>query len=642
MIRKILLSVFCLFTLIGNAQQNRELKADRNYEDFAYIDAIAIYTRLANKGYKSENMLRKLGNAYYFSANYPEAAKWYEQLLEMNPIAEPEIYFRYSNALKSVGETEKANQYMKKFNELNKTDSRAVKFINNPDYLKDIEHQKDKYSIGNVNFNSSYSDFGVAFWQNNLVFGSNRLERLAHRKESSWDGQPLSALFYSDNTKIKAFKRLTSKFNISTPVFTKDGNTVYFTQNNIVDNRRAYSKDHSTLLKIYKAEFINEKWANIEELPFNSNDYSCAHPALSEDEKTLYFASDMPGTLGDSDIFKVAILENGTFGKPENLGKQINTEGKESFPFLSIDNELYFSSNGHLGLGGLDIFKFTLVDDVLTVVNVGERVNSAFDDFAVYINDDNKTGYFSSNRPGGLGADDIYAITDIYRAPKPIPYTQSFSGIVSDRLTNLSISNVKITILDANFNPLTETYTNSDGSYQTLPIAGEPGGIIYIKAENEDYITDEKRVILPENIGETKVSIKLDKRIIEVGRGDDLAKVFEIENVIYFDYDKANIRQDAAVELAKVYEVLSEYPKMKLDIRSYTDSRGSNEYNQKLSDQRAKGTIDWLVKEGINKNRLTGKGYGETKLVNDCTDGVECTEEQHQKNRRSEFIITDL
>ncbi len=634
--------MFCLFTVLGSAQENKELKADRNYNDYAYIDAIAIYTRLANRGYKSENMLRKLGNANYFSANYPEAAKWYEQLLEMNSEVEPEIYFRYSNALKSIGEFEKAELYLKKFSETNKTDSRATSFLKKPNYLKDIENQKDKYTIGNVNFNSSYSDFGIAFWQNNLIFGSNRPERLMHEKTSSWDGQPLSALFFKENDKIKSFKKLTSKFNISTPVFTKDGNTVYFTQNNVIGKKRGYSEDHSTFLKIYKAEFLNGKWTNITELPFNSNEYSCAHPALSSDEKTLYFASDMPGTLGDSDIYKVAILGNDTFGKPENLGSKINTEAKESFPFVTVENELYFSSNGHLGLGGLDIFYIDLKEADTVVKNVGEPVNSSFDDFAVFINEDNKTGFFSSNRPNGLGADDIYTITDIYHAPKEIPYTQSFSGIVLDRLNSDKIANVKITVLDANFKPLTETITVNDGSYKTINISGEPGAIVYIRAEHEDYITDEKRIILPETIGETKVEIKLDKRIVEVGRGDDLAKVFEIENVIYFDYDKSNIRPDAAVELAKVYEVLSEYPKMKIDVRSYTDSRGSDAYNQKLSDQRAKGTIDWLVNEGIAKNRLTGKGYGETVLVNDCTDGVECTEEQHQKNRRSEFIITDL
>jgi len=642
MIRNFLLSIFCFFSFLGNAQQNRELKADRNYEDFAYIDAIAIYTKLANKGYKSESMLRKLGNAYYFSANYPEASKWYGELLEINTNVEPEVYFRYANALKSIGEIEKSNQFMNQFHELNKTDSRGINFKNNPNYIKDIESKKDSYSVGNVNFNSSYSDFGVAFWNNQLIFGSNRPERLADRKVSAWDGQPLSALFFLKDDKAKSFKALTSKFNISTPVFTKDGNTVYFTKNNVVNNKRAYSDDNSTLLKIYKAEYVNGKWTNVSELPFNSNQFSCAHPALSQDEKTLYFASDMAGSIGDSDIYKVDILSNDSYGTPQNLGKNINTEAKESFPFITNDNVLYFSSNGLQGLGGLDIFYLDLNDPSAVVKNVGEPLNSPFDDFAVYINDDNKTGYFSSNRTGGVGFDDIYAITDIYHAPKVIPYTQSFSGNVTDRFTMLPISNVKISVLDSNFNQLNHVLTLENGNYSLSEINANSGDIVYIKAEHQDYITDEQRIVLPNEIGETKVDIKLDKRIVKVGRGDDLAKVFEIENVIYFDYDKSNIRKDAEVELAKVFEVLDQYPKMKIDVRSHTDSRGSHEYNQKLSDQRSSGTVNWLINKGIDKSRLTGRGYGETQLVNGCSDAVNCTEEEHQKNRRSEFIITDL
>jgi len=642
MVKKIMLFLFSLFITASNAQLNKELKADNKYQKFAYIDAIVIYSKLVNKGYKSESMLLKLANANYFSANYPEAAKWYKQLFEMNKQVDNEIYFRYSNTLKSIGETDLANQFLQRFNEQNILDSRGIRYKENPNYLNEIEKSKDTYSIGNVDFNSKFSDYGIAFWKDQLVFSSNRPERLSHTKKNAWDGQPLSALFYEDNSKVKSFKELTSKFNISTPVFTKDGNTVYFTQNNSINNKRAYNSNNTTLLKIYKAEFINDQWQNIKELPFNSNEYSCAHPALSYDEKTLFFASDMPGTFGDSDIFNVAILGNDSYGIPQNLGDKINTEGKESFPFITSEGQLYFSSNGHLGLGGLDIFKTDLNTNNAVVDNVGEPVNSAFDDFAIYLNSDVKTGFFSSNRPGGLGFDDVYAITNIYHAPKyslPSPF---FSGNVMDKWTNAPIDSVKVSVFDINFNSLNYTYTNIDGSYQTYTVAGQPGDVFYIRAEQKDYITAEQRLILPENLDDIKVQIKLDKRIVEVGRGDDLAKVFEIENVVYFDFNRSDIREDAIAELAKVYEVLSQYPKMKIDIRSHTDSRGSSAYNQKLSDQRAKGTINWLIKQGIDKSQLSGKGYGKTQLVNACLDGVSCTEEEHQKNRRSEFIIVDL
>ncbi|WP_177761253.1 OmpA family protein [Flavobacterium sp. I3-2] len=640
MIKKItiLACVFCVF--ISNAQHVQELKANRNYQDYAYIDAISIYTKLADKGYESENILRKLGNAYYFSANYPEAAKWFGKLFQMTTEVEPEIYFRYSNALKSIGEIDKANQFLEKFNQLSQNDSRAIKFKNNPNYLKDIEKQKDKYSIGKVNLNSKYSDYAVTFWNDKLILSSNRPASSKSSKKNSWDGLPFSSLFILNENQIENFDELDSKYNISTPAFTKDGNTVYFTQNNLKKNKKEHG--FTSHLKIYRADYINGKWENISELPFNHADYSCAHPVLSTDEKMLFFSSDMNGTFGDSDIFRVKIYENNQYGLPENLGKKVNTEGKETFPFISSDNVLYFSSNGQLGLGGLDIFKIDFNDENAEVVNLGEPINGPFDDFAIYLKNDNKTGYFASNRPQGLGYDDIYSINDIVRPPKPIPYLHSFSGKAIDRLTEAPINQVKVSVLNANFDSIYDVLSVANGTFQLPKIAGAPGDIVYIKAEHPDYITEEKRMVLPEIAGNTPVVIKMDKRIVEVKKGDDLAKVFEIENVIYFDYDKSNIRKDAAVELAKVYEVLSEYPKMKIDVRSHTDSRGSDAYNQKLSEQRARGTIKWLVEQGVDPSRLTGKGYGESMLVNECENGVTCSEEQHQKNRRSEFIITDL
>ncbi|RRJ92433.1 OmpA family protein [Paenimyroides tangerinum] len=640
MMKKIALLVFGFCVMTSNAQQLQELKANRNYQDYAYIDAISIYTKLANKGYKSENILRKLGNAHYFSANYPEAAKWYNELFEMTTNVEPEIYFRYSNALKSIGQIEKANQYLDKFIQLSENDSRAVKFKNNPNYLKEIEKQKDKYLVGYANVNSKYSDYAVTFWNDKLILSSNRPGSSKASKINTWDGQPFASLFVLNGKKMESFDALDSKYNISTPTFTKDGNTVYFTQNNLIKNKNNHG--FTSNLKIFRADYVDEKWKNITELPFNNDDYSCAHPILSQDEKALYFSSDMPGTYGDSDIYRVKIFGNNQYSLPENLGKKINTEGKETFPFMGSDNVLYFASNGHLGLGGLDIYKIDLKDENAEVVNLGEPVNSSFDDFAIYLKTDNKTGFFASNRPKGLGYDDIYSINDIVRTPKPVPYLHSFSGNVMDRLTEVPINKVKVSVLDANFHPLYDVFSVANGTFQLPKIAGSPGDVVYVKAEHPDYITEEKRMILPEKAGDTKVIIKMDKRIVEVGKGDDLAKVFEIENVIYFDYDKSNIRMDAAVELAKVYEVLAEYPKMKIDVRSHTDSRGSDKYNQKLSEQRAQGTIKWLIEQGVDPSRLSGKGYGESMLVNDCEDGVKCSEEEHQKNRRSEFIITDL
>ena len=630
----------------ANAQEMKEKKADTKYENSAYIDAISIYTKLADKGYASEELLAKLGNSNYFTANYEEAAKWYGQLFDMAEAEiDTEIYFRYSQSLKSIGEYDKANEYMKKFHQLKKEDSRGQMFNDNQTYLNDIEELPQRFFYQLAEFNTSYSDYGVAFYNQQIVFSSAKPVRGPFKDENTWDGQPFFNLFtVNENGKNEYFQIEKNRFHSSNAVFTKDGHFVYFTQSFKVKAQELEDvvyKDQ-TILKIYRAENVDGKWTNVEELPFNSNEYSCAHPALSPDETELYFSSNMPGTIGQSDIYRVSITGNHTvFGQPINLGKPVNTEGRESFPFVSADNRLYFSSDGHLGLGGLDFFQFKLSEEDAVVENLGKGINSPYDDFSIYINDDLKSGYFSSNRPDGVGRDDIYEITDIISDEEP--YYQVFEGLVQDKDSFENISDARVSIFNDNFDLLTSGTTLANGTFSDLNLNDvNPGDIVFIRAEHPDYNTEETSVILPEESGVQSRTIYLEKKVVEVKEGDDLAKIFEIENVIYFDFDKSEINKEAEVELAKVLEVLNLYPTMKLDVRSHTDSRGTHEYNQNLSDHRAKATIDWLVAHGVEQSRLTGRGYGETNLINECADGVDCSEEQHQENRRSEFIITEL
>lgn len=636
MIKNLYIVLLSMIAYVAVGQNNKEIKADAKYDKTAYVDAIAIYTKLAESGYESANLYEKLANANYFSADYPNAAKWYGKLLELTTDVAPEVYFRYSVSLKSIGEIEKSNENLKKFHQLNKQDSRGVMFNKNPQYIKDINEIPNRYTYQLANFNTSYSDFGVAFWQNDLVFTSATPVRGVFKDENTWDGQPFFSLYKLEDNKMRRLKELSNRFHISNAIFTKDGSIAYFTKNDTPNK-----ESEEVILKLYKAEYIDGKWTNIVELPFNSNEYSCAHPALSPDETELYFSSNMPGTLGSSDIFKVKIHNNhNSYSQPIHLGAPINTEAKENFPFVSADNVLYFASEGHLGFGGLDLFEYRMNDKDARVQNLGPGVNSAFDEFSLYISPDLKTGYFSSNRPNGVGKDDIYEITDIV----PIkPYEQTFYGKVFEKLADIGVPNAKVTVFNDDFEPLKSVQTKADGSYENLTIGGNPGDIVYVRAEHPDFITNEVRIILPEDEGQTKANIVLDRKIIEVKTGDDLAKIFEIENIIYFDFDKAEINKGAEVELAKVLEVMKQYPNMKIDVRSHTDSRGTNEYNQRLSDHRAKSTIAWLIqKGGIHSSRLTGKGYGESQLVNECADGVECADEKHQKNRRSEFIISEL
>ena len=480
-------------------------------------------------------------------------------------------------------------------------------------------------------------------YNNKLVFTSARDTGSLGQRIHTWTDQYFTSLYSSDldenfnPNKVERFdNHLKSKFNESTPVFTKDSSTVYFTRNNYLDGKRGQNGSGITLIKIYKAVLKNNEWTDIKELPFNSNEYSTAHPTLSPDEKTLYFASDMPGTLGQSDLFKVAIIGKDSYGKPVNLGPLVNTPGRETFPFISQDNEIYFASDGHPGMGGLDIFmsKINADGSFKRIENIGSDINSPFDDFAYWIDLDTRYGFFSSNKVNGLGFDDIYKFKELRR----IGCEQALSGLITDAATLELLPNAKVSLYNNEHN-LIESTTADDKALYTFNV--ECDNNYYVRAEKENYFTKEVSVSIPDENGSTDLLIALETSVKKVKVGDDLAKFLEIP-IIYFDLDKSNIRPDAALELSKVLDVLQQSPKMKIDIRSHTDSRASSKYNESLSERRAKSTMKWLIDNGISADRLTSKGYGESRLINKCADGVECTEAEHQLNRRSEFIIMSL
>ena len=643
--KRILYIIIAIISSQGFAQKSQEAKADKQYDKYAYVDAIKTYERIYQKGYKTPDLLEKLGNAYYFKADLENAAKWYGELFGMTQEVDPEYYYRYAQSLKAIKDYKKADEMMAKFSEKNGNDLRAKLAASQKDYLAVIKKNSGRYTIENAGINSSKSDYGSAFYNNKVVFTSARDTGGVGKRKQGWTGESFTNLYAADMGAEGALSapqrfgnKLNSKFNEATPVFTKDGKTVYFTRNNYL-TKKGKDKEGTTLLKIYKATLEGDTWSNITELPFNSDDYNVAHPALSPDEKTLYFASNMPGTHGQSDLFKVSINSDGSFGKPENLGTVINTEGRETFPFITKENELYFASDGHPGLGGLDVFVSKAEKDgsYKDVFNVGEPLNSSYDDFSFLINNTTHIGYFTSNRPNGEGNDDIYK----FKETKKLEYTceQLLTGVVTDQQTGAPIANARVTLADQDHKTLKQMQTDADGKFDFGIVGCELK--YYITTERPEYNTVETPTITAKESGKTYVPIELEKTEQPVKPGDDLAKAFKIK-IIYFDLDKSNIRPDAAVDLAKILDVLEQHPTMEIDIRSHTDSRQTFKYNEALSDRRAKSTMAWLISKGIDKSRLTAKGYGETQLVNNCADGVNCTEEQHQANRRSEFIITKL
>lgn len=667
-LKKIFLIVLlCNFFSNVNAQKtftNMNVKyADKKYEEYAYADAIKAYESVIEQESNNEGVVKRLANSYYFNGELTSALKWYNQLFQINEDQESEYFYRYAQCLKSAGNYRKSDEVLVKFNQKAVSEKRSDLIRNDKNYLEVIKENSGRFQIGDAGVNSRFSDYGSAVYNNKIIFTSARDTGGVVKTNFQWTNRSFSRLYSavllpdgSIGTPELFIKRKKDKFNESTPIFTKDGRTIYFTRNNFTDGKRGQNDKNVTLLKLYKADLIDNEWKNIRELPFNSDQYSTAHPALSMDEKFLYFASDMPGTFGQSDIYKVAINEDGTFGKPENLGPEINTEGRETFPFISAENELYFASDGRPGLGGLDIFASRIkangsYDEVL---NIGEPVNSKQDDFAFSIDSRTRSGYFSSNRETSQGLDDIYRFTETRR----LICEQNLTGTVTDSESNAVLANTALTLFNEKFDPVGTITTDEKGNY-VFPTV-KCGKKYTIRTAKTDYNAKEVSVnILRDQettlmIALNKVFVPLTAKTVATKRvnispvklgsmkvGVDVAKLLNLP-MNFFDLGKATIKKTSEPQLMKVVNLLKEYPDMKLDIRSHTDSRSSSESNQILSDMRALSTKKWLVQKGISEDRLSAKGYGETQLVNKCADGVKCTEQQHMQNRRSEFIIVAM
>ncbi|WP_082923257.1 carboxypeptidase regulatory-like domain-containing protein, partial [Flavobacterium succinicans] len=534
--------LWCSFAF---AQKAKLASADKKYDSYAYVDAIKTYERLAAKGYQSADMFMKLGNAYYFNSDFEKAAQSYEKLYQLQPELTPEYYYRYAQSLKSIGKEKEAATVLTQFENKSGGDGRSKRLKKNSEYLEDIRANIGSYTIENAGINSKYSDYGSAIVDDKLIFTSARDTGGIGQRKHTWTGEHFTNLYAAtvNGELIPSHPKrydanINSKFHEATPVFTKDGNTMYFTRNNYLDGKKGKDVNKVTLLKIYKATLVNKRWTNVTELPFNSDNFSTAHPALSPDEQTLYFASDRPGTIGQSDLYKVAINSNGTYGKPINLGAEINTEGRETFPFVTKDNQLYFASDGHPGLGGLDVFTTKINDDGTfdEVENDGAEVNSPKDDFGYYRDSETNKGFFSSNRDGGLGSDDIYRFISKDKCK------QILNGTISDKASGAVLAGVQMVLLNKKYKVVGETTTDASGNYSFKVDCRKTYSV---RATKEEYTSKEVTIKIPEITGQTTVDLQLEGSICKVTVGDDLGKCFGIK-MIYFDLDKSNIRKEAA------------------------------------------------------------------------------------------------
>lgn len=631
------------FALV-TAQDKKTKRAKENFENYSYAPAIDSYEDLVSQGYSEQDIFKNLGDAYYQNANYSEAANWYSKLFATEGATiDADYMYRYAQSLKSSKEYEASDVWMQKYQAAKITDVRAKKIANNPDYMKKIESNSGRYEVKTLSLNSTSSDFAPSFKGEQLVFSTARDSGTVSRNIHTWNNKPFTNLYAatsSGNGDFGSASKLSSlnkKTHETSAVFTKDGSTVYFTRNNSENGKFSRDEDGVSRLKIYRANLSDGNWSNITELPFNADSYSTAHPALSPDERKLYFASDMEGTIGASDIFVVDLNEDGSIGAPKNLGNTINTEARETFPFVTASNELYFASDGHPGLGGLDVFATKIEDmDNLYIVNVGKSVNSEQDDFSFIINDETKKGFFASNREGGLGSDDIYGFTETEEID--LTCNTIIEGIVKDKETNGPLAGAKVAIFNTNNELVSEAISGDDGSFA---LEGDCRDGDYKLVASLDEYDDGDKMFATVSANDTSgIEIALEKTIKRAPVGTDLLQFLSL-NPVYFDLDKADIRPDASATLLKVIEYMNLFPDIKIQVQSHTDVKAGENYNQRLSQDRADNTVTYLISNRLDESRVTGAGFGKTKLANDCDTLEKCTDEEHEKNRRSEFIVIE-
>jgi outer membrane protein OmpA-like peptidoglycan-associated protein len=512
----------------------------------------------------------------------------------------------------------------------------------------------DIYQIKNLSINSYNSDFGVAYYNDEtIVFSSTRKD--SENVSKRWEGNNQFFLnFYVGDSLVDGdvmrYESLmgegNSKFHESNAAFNRERTKVYFTRNNFYESKKSLSSDRKMKLAIYIADVgADGRWYNIVPFPYNSEEYNNGHPTLSLDGKTMYFTSDMSGTLGRTDIFKVDITSTGTFTVPQNLGGNVNTAGREMFPFIAPDGTLYFSSDGHSGMGKLDIFKTDSDElELASVQNIGQPFNSTRDDFAYVLNDNMIEGYFSSNRPGGKGDDDIYYFTSEKKREvvvkkveiqKPIVCKNTIIGTITDEHDQSLLMGALVEIIDIEGNTVFKSTIGDTGAFLFEAKCDQS---YLIKASKPFYLSEEFKVSTTNEFDdEIVVNISLIPEVIK--RGD---KFLVDVNSIYFDYNDYSINKQAAMELDKVIAFMYKYPRVIIEGGSHTDSRGPESYNLTLSTKRAEATVNYIMKSGnFDSSRISARGYGETSPVNECVDGVKCSEEEHSKNRRTEFLIVN-
>jgi len=730
--RLLSISFVLLISLPSKGQDGTILKADKHFNNYHYRKAIERYEQIATP---TPAVNKKLADSYRMLGNTEKAEEYYATVVTAEGVGADDLYY-YASSLKSNGKYDQSRVWMDKFHEAEKGDTRGLRHNLSADHIAELSSDKGKYTVRNLEINSEQEDFGTSFYGDNVVFSSSREGVVPVKRTWNWNELPFLDMYIATRNVSgdlgeyeQLSGRLNGKYHEGPASFTKDGIFMVFTRNNYSGK----SKNGVVKLQLFSSRKENGQWAKEIALPYNSFEYSIGHPSLNKTGSALYFASDMPGGIGGTDLYKASRNADGSWGEAVNMGSEINTEGNEMFPFFHEEGIMFFSSDGHGGLGGLDNFFAQIKSDgvIGKIQNMGHPINSPKDDFAAVLDDSLKSGYLSSNRPGGKGNDDIYYF-DVH---KPFKFGKTIKGVVrnkkgelligttvdlynqdgeveqsavttrtgaysfdvdAEKIFNLKgekveyfgdehsvststekdeiiadleleknaglllyclvlnhgdstpISGVKVTLLDNMTGASEEITTARSGDFRKpLPDNKLNDRVSYnITLEKEGYLakTATYNTVL-DHPGQYDIHKVLNVVLDKIDLGADLSKIIDI-NPIYFDLGKYNIRKDATVELDKIVKVMNENPNMKIELGSHTDCRASAKYNMTLSDRRAKASAKYVHDHISDPERIYGKGYGESELINNCecegSKKVPCTEEEHQANRRTEFKIVGI
>jgi outer membrane protein OmpA-like peptidoglycan-associated protein/tetratricopeptide (TPR) repeat protein len=601
------------------AAQNKDTEtADKHFARMEYVEAAQEYQKLPGDPY----IYKQLAESYYNVFNTKEAAKWYAKAIETPQDAE--TYYRYAQMLKAEGRYEEANKQMQTFASMMPNDQRAIEFKKDPNYLPKLRNQAKLFDEKLLDINDDkYGSFGAVLTDDNTVYFTSA--RNTARKTYGWNEQPYLDIYQSTYNENGTFSEpvpvsdLNTKWHDGPVAVTADGSTMYFASESFQEKKQ-FERDRDNNLKLgqvflYRSKKQDGKWSEPEMLPFNDKRWSTGNPSISRDGKTLYFASDREGTMGGNDIWKVEVMADNQYGEPVNLGPKVNTEGRESFPYITDDNKLYFASESRKGFGGLDIFVIDLAKGT-DAMNVGAPVNTPQDDFAFTFHNQKNIGLFSSNRSG---VDKLYSATPVCGVEAIV--------MVRDSKTGQPIAASRVAILDDRNNVIETREAGADGR---VSYAIDCDRAYSIQASMEGYVTGTFPINKTKG-GEVNIAANLDP--IEVIVQDTVV----VLNDIYFEFNKSNITREGAAELDKLVEAMRANPEMVIMAKAHTDNRGSDQYNMNLSNRRAKATVQYVMSKGIAKERISGQGYGESQPKVNC--GTDCTEEQHAQNRRSEFMI---